>query len=361
MMRSTFKPEDVTILLKDITGGIVPQDTVTRERNIQGGGHYSELLPIEYEPSPAYISLYEKALARFAPHTAFAVEAVTEKVFSLKGERAVLVSLARAGTSCGILIKRCARLRFGCDWRHYTVSIIRDKGIDRNAMRFILARHREADIQFVDGWTGKGSIARELRAAMEEYPAVSAELAVLSDPAHLTSLCGTHDDFLIPSSCLNAAVSGLLSRTVLNPLIGDADFHGAVFYENLLAQDRTYAFIDAVERCFGDGGAAGGGAADVSGNTRDGEVPAPSGQGVAEIRTLARSFGVSNLHLVKPGIGEATRVLLRRLPWKLLVHSLDDSFYLEHLYRLAWEKGVPIEAYPLKNYRACALIQELSA
>ena len=50
----------------------------------------------------------------------------------------------------------------------------------------------------------------------------------------VTELCGTHEDILIPSSCLNSTVSGLVSRTFLREdIIGEKDFHGAVFYEEL--------------------------------------------------------------------------------------------------------------------------------
>ena len=66
------------------------------------------------------------------------------------------------------------------------------------------------------------------------------------------------------------------------------------------------------------------------------------------------------MNLIKPGIGEATRVLLRRLPWKILVHSLRDEEHLGHLYQLAKEKGAPLEIYPLKNYKACGLIRRLA-
>ena len=41
-------------------------------------------------------------------------------------------------------------------------------------------------------------------------------MAVLADPGYCTSIYGTREDFLIPSACLNATVSGLISRTVLN-------------------------------------------------------------------------------------------------------------------------------------------------
>ncbi|MBR3746420.1 MAG: hypothetical protein IKN27_05605, partial [Selenomonadaceae bacterium] len=52
-------------------------------------------------------------------------------------------------------------------------------------------------------------------------------------------------------------------------------------------------------------------------------------------------------------------VLLRRVPWKILVTSLHDE-NLEHLYQLAREKSVPLEIYPLNNYKACGLIRKLA-
>ena len=54
-------------------------------------------------------------------------------------------------------------------------------------------------------------------------------------------------------------------------------------------------------------------------------------------------------------------MLLRRLPWKLLVRagSADDPA-LAHLYQLAREKQVPVEPYPLQNYMACGIIRRLA-
>ena len=53
-------------------------------------------------------------------------------------------------------------------------------------------------------------------------------------------------------------------------------------------------------------------------------------------------------------------MLLRRVPWKVLVHSLDDEAHLGHLYQLASEKGVELVEYPLVNYRACGLIRSMA-
>lgn len=105
-MKSSYKPEDVIILLKDITGMIEPLDSKVRERLIQNGTHYSEMLPREYSPSAEYLSAYREALSRYAVITAAAVGNVAEKIYSDRKKLPVIVSLARAGTPVGILIKR---------------------------------------------------------------------------------------------------------------------------------------------------------------------------------------------------------------------------------------------------------------
>lgn len=347
-MFSTYEPSDVTLLLKDITGLVTPLPASEREPLIQSGVHYCEMLPLEYRPSPVYLQTYEKALSRYAGYTAMAVAGAAEQIYRQRGDGAVLVSLARAGTPIGILMKRWLRRKHGVDLPHYSISIIRGRGIDRNAMDYILSRHDPAKVQFVDGWTGKGAIQRQLNAAMADYPEVSPTLAALSDPPGIAGLRGTYDDFLIPSACLNATVSGLISRTFLrSDIIGPRDFHGAAFYSELRDEDVTYAFIEAVERAFPQ-------------DAPKPEASPPDGDAGAELRRIMEDFGIRDINLVKPGIGEATRVLLRRLPWKVLVHSLGDNDHLGHLYQLAAEKGVPVVEYPLRRYRACGLIKELT-
>ena len=347
-MFSTYRSEDVTILLKDITGLINPLGTKEREILIQSGVHYSEMLPLEYKPSPAYMSTYYQALSMYSQITADAVAIVAEKIWNDKGKNTVLVSLARAGTSIGVLIKRYLQEKYGAEIQHYTISIIRGKGIDKNAMDHILEIHRPDYIQFVDGWTGKGAIQNELTKAMIDFPGVSPGLAVLSDPAYIAEKCGTHDDFLIASSCLNSVVSGLLSRTFFRTdIIGPKDYHGAAFYSELKDEDLTYQFIESIEKCF---------RFDLPWNI---DLSAKI-NGIDEISRICEEFDIADMNLVKPSIGEATRVLLRRLPWKILVHSLTDNEHLGHLYQLAKEKGVEVIEYPLVNYRACGLIKKLA-
>lgn len=350
-MFSSYHDGDVILLLKDISGMVEPLGTTEREAHIQSGVHYSEMLPLEYEPSQKYLDTYEKALHLYAKTTADAVRTVSEHIWADKGKNAVLVSLARAGTPIGILIKHYIDRKHKTNITHYTISIIRGKGIDKNAMGYILNQHQPSEIQFVDGWTGKGAIQRELNNAMLDYSNVCPGLAVLSDPAFVAEKCGTHDDFLIASSCLNSTVSGLLSRTFYRKdIIGKDDFHGAAYYANLANSDLTYQFIDEVERFF-----------DIESTGSLPEVrPDKVRYGIDEVKEICSEFNIDDINLVKPSIGEATRVLLRRMPWKILVWSKYDNEHLGHLYQLAQEKGVEVVEYPLKNYRACGLIRNLA-
>ena len=205
-MRSTFRQSDVVLLLKDISGLVEPLPAEVRERHIQNGIHYCEMLPLEYEPSVKYMVAYQSALKNYAKTTAAAIASLAEKIYSLKGDSLVIVSLARAGTPIGVLIKRYLEKKYCVQLTHYSISIIRGRGIDKNALDYILARHNAESVQFVDGWIGKGAILGELVKELRDYPQLSSDLAVVSDPANLTDLCGTHEDFLIPSSCLNATL-----------------------------------------------------------------------------------------------------------------------------------------------------------
>lgn len=345
-MRTSLKSGDCTLLLKDISGLIEPMPAKERERLIQSGVHYSELLPAEYQPSAEYIKQFERGLAEWSGKTAEAVRVVAERIRA-KG-RNVIVSLARAGTPVGALIVRYLNKRYGGGFVHYSISIIRGKGIDKNALRYILARHCPEKLQFVDGWTGKGAIARQLAEALADYPDIDPSPAVLADPAGVCGICGTREDIFIPCACLNAVVSGLFSRTVLREdIIGEGDFHGAVYFPELEEKDRTYDFIRAVEEKMNYD--------DVS---LPDETLSEYGCGLRETEEIAKAFGISDINLVKPGIGETTRVLLRRIPRLILVEK-HGSPLTAHIEELAAEKGVEVREYPLKYYHACGIIQLL--
>ncbi|MBT2458791.1 cysteine protease StiP domain-containing protein, partial [Streptomyces sp. ISL-86] len=356
---SSYAAEDVGWLLQDLSDVELEAPTEEREEAIQAGGaHYAESLPVEYQPSPEYQELYQSALTASAARIARAVGTVTETVLAERSPSPVLVSLARAGTPVGVLMRRWAQARHGLDLPHYAVSIVRGRGIDANALRWLVAHHDPADIVFVDGWTGKGAITRELRDALAAHqrevggPEINPEIVVLADPGSCVPTYGTREDFLIPSACLNSTVSGLISRTVLrSDLVGPADFHGAKFYRELAGADVSVAFVDAVAACF-----------DEVAEAVDAEVKellaadrTPTWEGWAAVERISEEYGIHDVNLVKPGVGETTRVLLRRVPWKILAQR-GAGADLDHVRLLAEQRGVPVEEVDGLPYTCVGLI-----
>lgn len=358
---SSYAAEDVGWLLQDLSDTALEAPTEEREEAIQSGGaHYAESLPVEYQPSPQYQELFKAALETSAARIARAVGTVTETILAehpasrlrSEGRTPVLVSLARAGTPVGVLMRRWAMHRHGLDLPHYAVSIVRGRGIDANALRWLAAHHDPADVVFVDGWTGKGAITRELAAALEEFEGFSPEIAVLADPGGCVRTYGTREDFLIPSACLNSTVSGLISRTVLrSDLVGPQDFHGAKFYRELAGSDVSGLFLDKVAARFDEVADA----VDAEAKELLAADRAPTWEGWAAVERISEEYGIHDVNLVKPGVGETTRVLLRRVPWKILAKR-GAGADLDHVRLLAEQRGVPVEEVDELPYTCVGLI-----
>nr|WP_083845654.1 cysteine protease StiP family protein [Desulfosporosinus acidiphilus] len=354
----SYSPEDVIFLLKNLNGVIRETDLKTRESLIQSGGHYSEMLPIEYQPSAEYLRLFHQSLQENANKVAEAAGIVSEQILRRNGSRTVLVSLARAGTPIGVLLKRYLLEKRGLNLPHYSISIIRGKGMDENAILYILQHHPEYKLQFIDGWTGKGAITMTLRDACLKFQAtygyeLDSDLAVLTDPGHCVNTFGTREDFLIPSACLNSTVSGLISRTVLRKdLIGEQDFHGARYYQELEAENVSGLFVDTISAQFKN-------------LDREHLANLPlknteiTWKGLKDLEEIQKKYQVRDINLLKPGLGETTRVLLRRLPERILVNEPDNP-NLKHILLLAKDRGVPVEVFPELTYACCGMIKQLS-
>ncbi|MFI5714792.1 phosphoribosyltransferase [Nocardia sp. NPDC051750] len=361
----SYARDDVAWLLKDLSEAELEADLAYREQRIQAGiAHYAESLPIEYQPDAAYRELFDRVLADSAERLALAVGTVAELIVAERGTDIALASLARAGTPIGILIRRWLATGHGtrpaADIPHYAVSIVRDRGIDTVALDYLSRQHDPGAVVFVDGWTGKGAIAKELTEALDAYHAAGGarfddDLAVLADPGHCVRTYGTRDDFLIASACLNSTVSGLVSRTVLNrDLIGPDDFHGAKFYAELAAEDVSGRLIDTVTAAF---------------ETVRPRVSAqvaqlraadrtPTWAGWASVEQVRTDYGIGSVNFVKPGVGETTRVLLRRVPWRVLVREPDAPEHA-HIRLLAQARGVPVEVVPDLAYSCMGLIKDV--
>ncbi|MBC9704253.1 MAG: cysteine protease StiP family protein [Enterococcus sp.] len=350
----SYPADDVKWLLKDISYMEIESNVEDREEAIQSGqAHYSESLPVEYQPTAEYQELFVEAMNDNLDRVAQAVAKVTKLVVKERGNTVVLASLARAGTPIGVLMRRYAKENMGLDLPHYAISVIRDRGLDKNAIKYLLEHHRAEDIVFVDGWTGKGAITKEIEATVAGLNAelgvsLNPAIAVLADPAQCVRYSGTREDFLIPSACMNSTISGLVSRTVLNDnLIGESDYHGAKFYREFADNDYSNVFVDAVAEVFRT----------IDHTTvEEGEVDDnPSWVGWKTIQRVSREFGIKNINLIKPGVGETTRVLLRRVPWKVLMKRSELNS-LTHIRVLCEQRGAELVVVEELPYSCIGII-----
>lgn len=353
----SYSPEDVVFLLKPMALAMV--DIADKERLIQSGAcHYSELLSPEQMPGPSYLALFETLTVRYAQRLAAEIMALARYLIETRPQPITLVSLARAGTPIGALLVRALRKLGQTEARHYSISIIRDRGIDQNALAFILRQEQRepAGLTFVDGWTAKGVIAGELRQAVRDWNARQPEqldesLYVVSDIGGVADVAATDDDYAIPSGILNATVSGLTSRSILNAEIGPNDFHGCVFYEQFQPQDRSQWFLDQVSAHF----------TEVISKPIciDSDQRLDRRQAMLDfLDRIHKHYRISNQNFIKPGVAEATRVLLRRLPDLVLLRDPEHPD-VEHLQLLAREKKVPMIIDPTMPIQAAALIKDL--
>jgi hypothetical protein len=359
MFSGSYAAGDVSFLLKQLTVEPIA-DVEQKERLIQSGRkHYSEVIGIERQPSAEYLALFDRAVEDNASLMARDLYWVALRILAARPGGITLVSLARAGTPMGVALKRLLTEVFSVEAAHYSLSIIRDRGIDEVALRHICHEREPSTIAFIDGWTGKGAIGTELAKSVAAFRAktglnVSSELYVLCDLAGIATGCGSTDDYLIPSAILNATVSGLVSRSILNEQIGPSDFHGCLYYDDLVKQDRSRWFVDRLIAQLH---------ADLP-ELRNCAVPVIN-RAAARCRSetlvarLMHDFDVADRNYIKPGIGEATRSLLRRTPRVLILRDAAAPA-VRHLKLLADEHGVPLRVDSSLPLNAAAIIRKLS-
>jgi hypothetical protein len=359
----SYAIDDVHILLKPIEIKNTP--IVEKEQLIQSGNyHYSEMITYESLPSDAYLMLFQQIFLQNRLRLASDLITLALKISQHKQGEITLISLARAGTPIGVLLKRILQQRFNRVCHHYSISIIRDKGIDTNALQYIIQHHSNLDsFTFIDGWTGKGVIAEELNKSILKFnhknqTEISPDLYVLNDIAGVAAVTASFDDYLVPSSLLNSTVSGLISRSILNQnYLKKDDFHGCIYYQAFLEADLSQWFVDktmfAVDEII-----------DVTKKQVNFQSDRHSKQKVQQqsinfIKKIKFNYNINNVNLIKPGIGEATRVLLRRAPDLLILKDITTNQTL-HLVLLAKEKGVKVIEDSMMPYQAVSIIKEIN-
>lgn len=360
----SYSTDDVHFLLKPITIKNTP--LIEKEQLIQvGKRHYSEMITYESLPSAAYLELFQQLFTQNRSRFAIDLIHLALKICQRKHNEITLISLARAGTPIGVLLKHILQQQFNQVCHHYSISIIRDQGIDANALRYIVQRHRDLEsFTFIDGWTGKGVITQELHKSIAEFNRqnqtnINSDLYVLTDIAAAAAVTASFDDYLIPSSLLNSTISGLISRSILNQdYLNNDDFHGCIYYEDFLEKDLSNWFIDATLLAVNE-------LIDTAklqfNQQNDHRIkPYLQQQSIDFISKIKYDYGISDVNLIKLGIGEATRVLLRRVPESVILKDLNAN-QTQHLRLLAKEKQVKVIENSKMPYQAVSIIKTLKS
>lgn len=349
----SYAPDDVQFLLQPLAINVT--DVAEKERLIQSGRrHYSEMISQELPPTEAHLELYRRALAENGQRLGTEVQALAQALDrACDGPSIVLVSFVRAGLPLGVLLRR-ALVALGRTVHHYGISIIRDRGIDRQALDLVIQAHGAENILFVDGWTGKGAIAGELCRSLAHDPhfPLGPKLVVLADPCGRAWLAASAEDWLIPSGILGATVSGLISRSIW-PAKGG--LHGCIVYTHLEASDLSRDFVNHVDalRC------AASSVAELKPWSL-GQCQQLQQQAERVVMGLAERFSIDNRNRIKPGIAEATRAVLRRVPDQVLVRCRNDRD-VQLLTYLTERAGIQVTeaGAALGPYRAVTIIRRV--
>lgn len=349
----SYSADDVEFLLTPMQVNFT--NVAEKEFLIQSGQkHYSDMLSEEPAPSFLHMQLYRDAMDGFAGRVAREVQALAKGLVNQIAARPiVLTSLVRAGVPLAVCLLHALR-DMGVESVHYGVSIIRDRGLNRAAMACIEQRHGSGGVVFVDGWTGKGAISMELDSSLKGYPAYGPvpKLLVLADPGGCAWLSASGEDWLIPFGILGAPICGLVSRS----LWCDEGFHGAMLCDHLRGHDISAAFIsniDALRRGLNE--------EVIAVQPDDAERHRLHVLSQRVITHLAECYQVDSINHIKPGIAEATRALMRRVPEHVLVSDKSDQD-LALLLHLASNLNIDVEEIgsQLGVYRAVTIIKKIS-
>lgn len=343
-MRTSYKNKDeVILLLNDVTGKVEPVSQEERKRRVANGEFVRSIIIKEYEVSSEYTNIVNSFMDDYIDNMAKYVGILAEKLYEVKGRDLVLVDIVRAGIPIGILVRRYIQKFYNVDIPHYGISLV--QGLDKNAMKYIMINHKIHGIQFLDGWTGKGTVAKEIKASVErDFPGVDSSLACLSDCINQAKYVGTREDVYIPHSPLNASVTGLVSITVHNDEHGTPeDYHSAVYLSDLEKYDQSQSFVDRVSAKFK--------------KQNSNELHTELSTDDKEIDEICLELNRDKKAL-NPGINEAARAVLRRDLEKLMVVDKSD-YELRGLIALAEHKNIPVvEMSSLKGYKAVSVARD---
>lgn len=360
LIEHTFNPNDVEILLAQIEPEYLSEQE--RQARIEQGQHFNEVLSKEAPPSEANLQLFRKQVFRFGDDMAALVVDLAHKVVQVQREP-VLVSLVRAGTPTGVLVKHALAL-MGVNAPHFSVSIVQGRGFDEQAIKLILERgYRPEQLIFIDGWTGKGVVRRELSHALTKlegtYGEFTNQLFVLSDIAGVAEHASTRDDVLIPSALLSGPLCGLVSRTLYRP---GTELHAAArlnYMEDIdVSRWFIYDMIPRIEAVLETRkGLSTPDADEEKGVVLADIIDAIDAQNAMRkfLDMIMKQYVLVSTNQIKPGVGESSRLFLRKKPLRLIIRN-DQDASVQHLIEHARDKGVDIDVRADMPYRACTLM-----
>ena len=364
----SYRPEDVTFLLN--IDEIDPTPVAEKEYLIQSGKkHYSQMISVEHPPTDEQMRHFEYAFEQGAERLASDVQKIGNSLLSrFKNQPIILVSLVRAGVPLGVLLKHYIEKHQQCE--HYGISIIRDRGIDFAALQAIIEQHGAENIVFVDGWTGKGAICRELTQNLADYPALFdagwevPRLVTLADLGGYSWLSASCEDWLIPFGMLGSVISGLISRTILKDTI-DFDlakrncfdpnhWHSCLVYQHLAQHDISVEFTDKILNIIQQNPHTD--LADWNNHIRLKQQKIC----LDTIDWISDTYMIKNINHIKPSIAEATRAVLRRIPEKILIRDPSNP-HVQLLLHFAKEQNIPVDILGAKlgPYHAVTLIKKV--
>jgi len=331
----TFNKDHVKLLI-EISEDIQEFDIREREKIIQSGiENYTTLLAKEDIPSKEILDLYYNALERNADYIKGGLNKLADIILENQkdNKEIILTSLLRAAIPIGSVLFLILKEKTIKPVHHYSISILKDVGIDQIALQEILENHSSEDIVIFDPWTGKGSISGQVKQHIESFNLkynenINHDLYVLNDISNSAKYSVTSRDFLHPSAILNCTISGLISRSIV-PESSDKKHRVKSYlnHEVFKSLDKSQEYVLTI---FNKDGLS----------FKDDNIKNNEFNFKEYFLKLSEKEDVP-FNNIKPGICEVTRTLLRRVPRKIILKG--DSADTEHIILMANKRNIQVE------------------
>lgn len=346
VIETTLKEEDVTILLDGMDISVPDIKNHITEVEI-----YNENL-LRYMSVQRYIDMYNNITENEYIILVILVQALAERVLLERGEDIILISLNTTSIITGILLKRYIKIKYSIDLKHYMISNLYTRGIDRKALDTLVDTYGTLNLVFIDSYTkSRGMFAKfqkniiKLKALDTKYEYLTKDIYILSDPFNVTDMSVSKYDFFIPHACLGSLLTGMISDACI---IKYDRYYSGISYLKDKERDLTYNYINKVTEKF-------------SKHTNyDIEyqyliLNKTRHEGMSEQAIISEEFNIHDVTKIKAGINETVRTLLICKPKYVLISSFD--FDNQVILFLCEKLNIEPINYPLQLFRAVAIVE----